>query len=151
MVLTSKFPQQYAKFYTLGHGMTGLFSAVLQIIAVTVGKDPTQTALIYFLSGTSVLIIAFSLFYASKNLKLYQYYMNASIEDTQRPPDTWAELKPVMWKMMPVLINMITFMLVVYMFNPNLTTLIKSEYYSSGSAWSSKYIKYFLEIISRSL
>lgn len=139
MVLTSKFPQEFVKIYTLGHGMTGLFSAVLQIIAITFGKNPTQTALIYFLSGTLVLCASTVLFYVSKNLKLYRYYMNVTVEDTKRDPYTWKELKPVMWKMMPAIINVFTFMPTIFMFHPNLTSLVRSEFYSNGSAWSSKY------------
>lgn len=139
MVLTSKFPQEYAKFYTLGHGMTGIFSATLQVIAITVGKNEAETALIYFLSGTSVLFLSIILFYYSKDLTLFQYYMNASEEDTQRSPHTWNELKSVLWKMMPVIVNIGTFMVTIYMFHPSLTSLIKSEYHSDGSAWSSEY------------
>lgn len=140
MVLTAKFPPNFVKFYTLGQGMTGIFSDILQIIAITVGKDATQTALIYFLSGTSILLVSFFLFYFSDNLKLYKYYMAASEEDLERPPYTWNELKPVLKLMTPTLVNIIlTFVPPIFVIHPNLTSLIRSEYYSDGSPWSSKY------------
>lgn len=139
MVLTSKFPQDFVKFYTLGHGMTGLFSASLQVVSISIGKNPNQNALIYFCSGTALLIVAAILFYYTKNLKLYNYYMEAAPEDTERAPHTWAQLKPVTVKILPTVVQIVTLMPTLFMFHPNLSVLIKSEYYSDGSPWSSKY------------
>lgn len=128
-----------------GSATSGLFSATLQIICLSIGKDPIATALIYFLGGTGVILITAICAYISKHSARFRYHLGDTIADTQRTTQTLVQMWHTAKKIWPNVILMIVGVFTAGMCHPNITTLIVSENYGHGNPWNGELTlqKYF--------
>lgn len=126
----------YTKIHLYGAGTAGLFNATLQIICLYIGKDPTTTALIYFLGGTSVILITAICVYFSKYSQRFIYYLGDTVAHTQKKTQTISEMWTTTKKIYPNVILMIVGVFVTGMGHPNITTLVVSENYGQGNPWN---------------
>lgn len=141
MSLLAKFPPEYIRSQMYGGGTAGLFSGILQVISLALSSgSPTKGALIYFISGTTVIFITALLAYLSKYSEHHAFYMGDTVADTKKGfftlKEIWCTFK-LIWScvlIFTVSLGMLT------IGSPNITSLVISEYYSTGNEWNSKYI-----------
>ncbi|CAH1993835.1 unnamed protein product [Acanthoscelides obtectus] len=121
-----------------GSGCSSLFSIFLQILSLAIGKDPQSSALIFFVSGTTVIGIAFLLGLVSDHLQFYRYYVGDSSEDIKHPPKTFKQLLQAGYCIRHIIIQLF-FVLVCMTCTGPVTYLVVSEYYGNGNPWNEKY------------
>ncbi|CAH1993831.1 unnamed protein product [Acanthoscelides obtectus] len=136
--LLARFPIIYQKFDMYGSGCSSLFSIFLQILSLAIGKDPQSSALIFFVSGTTVIGIAFLLGLVSDHLQFYRYYVGDSSEDIKHPPKTFKQLLQAGYCIRHIIIQLF-FVLVCMTCTGPVTYLVVSEYYGNGNPWNEKY------------
>lgn len=126
------------KVHMYGSATAGLFSASLQILSLYVGKTPTTTALIYFLGGTSVMLITAICVFISNYSARFRYYVGDVVADTQRKIQSLSDMWTTAKKIYPNVILMFVGVLTNGMGHPNITTLVVSENYGHGYDWNGK-------------
>ncbi|KAJ8985297.1 hypothetical protein NQ317_007084 [Molorchus minor] len=75
LALMPKFPPSYMKTFLMGQGAAGVFNGCLQVICLATGTSTKTSALFYFCSGTAIIFLALFMFFISKHLAFYQYYV----------------------------------------------------------------------------
>lgn len=139
MTLVSKFPPIYSKTQMYGSGAAGIFDAVLQIICLAVSNGSSTTAgVIYFGSGAMVFFIALVLAYSTKYSEFYRFYIGNSVADTQKTIYTAKEIWDTTKKTWSCHVIFSFSWLLVIVGHPNVSSLVVSEYYNTGSDWNSK-------------
>ncbi|KAG5888381.1 hypothetical protein JTB14_031335 [Gonioctena quinquepunctata] len=139
LALISRFPNAYIKSQMYGTSSTGVVSAIIQIICLAVGGTPIQAALLYFLTGTSVLIITLILACVSKYLPFFQHYLGDVEADIKRPIYSLVEMKDVAIKIWPLMAIMMVAIGTMCMSHQTITILVVSEGYGHGNQWNDKY------------
>lgn len=139
MTLVSKFPPIYSKTQMYGSGAAGIFGAVLQIVSLAVSKGSTRTAaIIYFTFGTLIFLITFVLSYVSKYSMYHEFYIGDAQGDTEKKSYTISEIWDTTKKTWSCHVIFSISWLLTSVGYPNISCLIVSEYYNSGSIWNSK-------------
>ncbi|XP_018565610.1 equilibrative nucleoside transporter 3 isoform X1 [Anoplophora glabripennis] len=139
LAIISKFPPYYMKVYLFGEGLAGLCSATLQILSLAMGTSTEVSALFYFIAGSSLMVLTLVLFYFSKYNKLFNHYVNSVVEDVNRDVLRLSEIKDLAKQIWAQIVASLLMMLTMSPVTPNITTLVVSENYGSGSEWSDKY------------
>ncbi|XP_023022244.2 equilibrative nucleoside transporter 3 isoform X1 [Leptinotarsa decemlineata] len=134
--LMTRFPPEYIKIHTYGSSMSGVISALLQICCLVIGGSSLQVALIYYLCGTAILVVAAILIYLTKYSPLYHYYMEGIEEETNKPTPSFADLKEVFKRVWLVLLPMVLTIPVMGLSSTTITILVVSE---STGAWGKKF------------
>ncbi|CAG9834077.1 unnamed protein product [Diabrotica balteata] len=141
--LVSKFPPMYLRYNMFGSAVGGLLGSVLQILALSIGDDSTQVALIYFSTGTVIIIVTALFAYAIKYSPVFQYYLANDHEEKSKPARSlrqyWDATKTVWFLVLMMAINIVG----VGFGHPNITSLVVSEGYT-GTGKSLWYDKYFV-------
>lgn len=122
-----------------GQGCAGLFSGILQVVALSVGTSTTSSALIYFICGTLVLVITLVFGYVSQYSALFRFYLGDTVADKERKTYTYTEMKEVAKKIWPCLFVFYSTMVTMGMGHPNITSLVVSENYGHGYTWNGKH------------
>uniref|UniRef100_A0A6P7F7B6 Equilibrative nucleoside transporter 3-like n=1 Tax=Diabrotica virgifera virgifera TaxID=50390 RepID=A0A6P7F7B6_DIAVI len=141
--VVSKFPPMYLRYNMFGSAVGGLLGSILQILALSIGDDSTQVALIYFSTGTVIIIVTAVFAYAIKFSSVFQYYLADDHEEKSKPARTlrqyWHAAKTVRFLVLMMAINIVG----VGFGHPNITSLVVSEGYT-GTGKSLWYDKYFV-------
>lgn len=140
LVLLAKFPASYMKPFLFGQGIAGIFSSSLQVVCLVIGGKPETSALIYFSTGSSLLLLTIILFFAVKHLDTYKYYVTQNKDDTKRKTRSYGESFLVARQIWPCLVIFMTYVATLAATHPSVTTLVVSEGYATGNAWNSKWI-----------
>nr|XP_023022146.1 equilibrative nucleoside transporter 3-like [Leptinotarsa decemlineata] len=139
MVLLTKFPSKFLNLFLLGTG-GGILTDFIQIISISVTDSDIDGALIYFLTGTFMVVAQILLTLGMKYIKLYTYYSEDSVEDQKRKDKkfSWSEVKEVAKDVWPpgVILFMVLFAMTCV--HPSVTSLVISQYYMDGT-WGSEY------------
>ncbi|VEN56649.1 unnamed protein product [Callosobruchus maculatus] len=138
-VLTARLPPKYIKWHIYGQGAHGIFSAVLQIICLSIGNNSTQVAFLYFGCGAAVTLFTFILAAISERLPFYTYHMGDTTKDTGRPVHTLEQIKAAASKSWQPVVMLSIMVIFKSSGHPNITSLIVSEYYGHGNLWNDKY------------
>ncbi|CAG9865091.1 unnamed protein product [Phyllotreta striolata] len=143
LVYLSKFPVFYLKLNMFGSAVSGLLSTMLQIISLAVGRNSTQTALIYFGCGTLVIIFTLFLMYVKKYSPTVEYYLDKrkAKNATYTLQEYWQVARQMWFIIVLCIINGGT----VNMGHPNITNLVVSEGYT-GTGENLWYDKYFVVV-----
>lgn len=138
IICIPRLPQLYLKFFLYGQGATALFSAVLQIISLSVGNSSTQVGLIYFGCGTALYIITLIMYIITKYLPMYQHYVNEKQLNVRAPPK-FREMIRIIKKLWALIAIMSTCIISHSLTTPNISSLVVSENYGRGDPWSGKF------------
>ncbi|XP_023022248.2 equilibrative nucleoside transporter 3 isoform X1 [Leptinotarsa decemlineata] len=137
LALISRFPNEYLKSQMYGTSSSGIISAVIQIICLAIGETPTESALIYFSTGTFILTVTLILAYVSKNLPFFQYYLGDAVADVKKPVHTLTEMKEVTIRIWPLIGMMFVAIATMCISHSNITNLVVSECYGENQ-WCDK-------------
>ncbi|KAJ8985306.1 hypothetical protein NQ317_007093 [Molorchus minor] len=136
LALIPKFPPSYMKMFLMGQGGSGVFSGCLQIICLATGTSTQTSALFYFCSGTAVIFLALFMFFITKHLAFYQYYVEDKTVQMRKERLSKDEIKYVLkniWSCIAIcLIALVNLMLI----HTSITGLVVSENYGVGNRWN---------------
>lgn len=138
LTLISRFPLTYMKTNQYAVAVAGIISALLQIIALATGGDSSSVALIYFSCGTFLIAVTAALSYLCFHVPRFVYFLGDIVADTERPTQSWAELKTVGKQMWPNVVMAVTGVLFGGLSGKNVTAMVVSEDYPR-TLWTSKY------------
>lgn len=139
LTLMSRFPQTYMKSNQYGGSVAGILSAILQITFLSTGGDSIFVALIYFSCGTILIAITTFLAYISYRVPRFQHFLGDTVADTERPSQSWSQMKTVAKRMWPNIVMMACQFFFGGLAAPSIATMVVSENYPH-TEWSSKYI-----------
>ncbi|CAH1971126.1 unnamed protein product [Acanthoscelides obtectus] len=139
LVLLAKFPGNYMKFFLFGEGVAGIFTSSLQVVCLAIGGEPETSALIYFCTGTFLLILTLVIFKVVKYLDIYDYYVTLNKEDTKRKTHSFTEAMKVAREIWPCLVIFMTYVATLAATHPSVTSLVISENAGKGYTWNDKY------------
>lgn len=134
----SRFPSYYMKVYLIGEGFGAISSSILQNISLALGTSTQVSALIYFVTGSALMTLTLALFYLSKYNKLYNYYAHRTQENVAKDVMKFSEAMAVAKQIWSPIVGYILMILTTGPIIPNVTSLVVSENYGSGSEWSGK-------------
>ncbi|XP_074034271.1 equilibrative nucleoside transporter 3 isoform X3 [Leptinotarsa decemlineata] len=143
--IIAKFPTAYLKFHMYGSTTAGIFSSILQVICLSAGGNSTQVGLLYYLVGTSILVVTVITAYSTKYLSFFQFYMGDTSESTRKPMPSLSVLMEVSKRMWPFLVSMIWALPTFAWSSPTILILIVPENYKRGDPWTDKY---FIPVIT---
>ncbi|KAJ8985305.1 hypothetical protein NQ317_007092 [Molorchus minor] len=136
LALIPKFPPSYMKTFLMGQGGSGVFNGCLQIICLATGTSTETSALFYFGSGTAVIFLALFMFFITKHLAFYQYYVEDNTVQMRKERLNKEEIKYIVkniWFCIVIcLIALVNLMLV----HTSITGLVVSENYGVGNRWN---------------
>nr|XP_023018843.1 equilibrative nucleoside transporter 1-like [Leptinotarsa decemlineata] len=139
MMLLARFPISFLNWFLLGTG-GGILTDFIQIISISVTDSDIDGALIYFLTGTLLIVAQISLTLGMKYTKLYVYYSEDTAADERSKDNkfSWSEVKDVAKDVWPpgLIIAMILFTMTCV--HPSITSLVMSQHYLE-STWGRKY------------
>ncbi|KAG5871752.1 hypothetical protein JTB14_016836 [Gonioctena quinquepunctata] len=140
LTLLTKFPKEFIKLNGYGGSISGVVSAVLQIVCLWIGGSRTQVALIYYLCGTTILVVTLILTYLAEYQPMYQFYISdTSEEHMKKPVPTLSDVKELFKRIWLLILPMLVGAPFMGLGSPSITMLMVSEYYEDGGAWSKKY------------
>ncbi|VEN57880.1 unnamed protein product [Callosobruchus maculatus] len=139
LVLLAKFPGNYMKPFLFGEGIAGIFTSSLQIISLAIGGGPETSALIYFCTGTFLILLTLVIFKMVKYMDIYDYYVNLNKEDTKRKTHSFRESMKVAGSIWPCLVIFMTYVATLAATHPAITSLVISENAGKGHVWNDKY------------
>ncbi|KAJ8985296.1 hypothetical protein NQ317_007083 [Molorchus minor] len=139
IVILSKFPQSYMKVYLFGQGCAAIFNEILQIITLAIGTSTTASALLYFICGTTVMVMSLFLFHITKYNACYRYHASSIVEDTKKEMLPLSEARKIFKIVWPGILTMGLMQLTQSPMHHTITSLVVSQNYGSGSAWSDTY------------
>ncbi|XP_019874503.2 equilibrative nucleoside transporter 3 isoform X1 [Aethina tumida] len=137
--LIAKFPDIYLKTYLTGNSISGVCNSLLQIASMAFGADIKTSALIYFITGTVIVVVSTAIYLTVQHLNFYKHFMgnfgDENVENRQSESfrGMWRTFKET-WAANAVFL-LITLTGLV---NPTITALVVSED-ESGSDWATKY------------
>nr|XP_023018402.1 equilibrative nucleoside transporter 3-like [Leptinotarsa decemlineata] len=134
--LMARFPPEYIKIHTYGYSISGVISALLQILCLVIGGSSTQVALIYYSCGLGIVMTAAVMIYFTKYSPFYQYYMEGIEEETKKPLPSLADLKETYKRTWLVLLPLVLTTPVLGLSSTTIGILIVSE---SEGLWGKKF------------
>ncbi|XP_074029993.1 equilibrative nucleoside transporter 3-like isoform X2 [Leptinotarsa decemlineata] len=139
MILLAKFPINFLKWFLLGTG-GGILTDLIQIICISVTDSDIDGALIYFSTGTILIVAQISMTSGIKYTKLYAYYSEDSAEDQKRKDNkfSWSEVKEVAKDIWPAGVMIVMILFSMTCVHPSITSLVVSQQMNEG-AWGRKY------------
>lgn len=139
LAILLKFPSYFLNVYLFGQGFGGICSAILQILSLAMGTSTEVSALFYFISGSALMTLTLIQFYFSKYNKLFNYHVNSVEEDVTKNVLRLSEAKDLAKQIWARILTLILTSLPIIIVMPNITSLVVSENYGSGSEWSDTY------------
>ncbi|KAG5871754.1 hypothetical protein JTB14_016838 [Gonioctena quinquepunctata] len=140
LTLLTKFPNKFIKLHGYGGSLSGVVSAVLQILCLRIGGSRIQVALIYYLCGTAILVVTLILTYLSEYQPMYQFYISdTSEEHMKKPVPTFSDVKELFKRIWLLILPMLIGAPFMGLGSPSITMLMVSEYYEDGGDWGKKY------------
>ncbi|XP_018565609.1 equilibrative nucleoside transporter 3-like [Anoplophora glabripennis] len=136
--IVSKFPPVYMKTFLFGQGIATIFSALMQILSLSLGTSTEASALFYFIVGDLIIFSTWFLHLFVQNTTFYKYYMHLEVEDTKKK-HTREDIKVAFFRIWPCLAIMILGFVTMSMMHPTITTLVVSENYGNGNKWNDVY------------
>nr|CAH7732899.1 unnamed protein product [Callosobruchus chinensis] len=133
IVLMSRFPIKYVKYYMYGNAIGGILTVVLQCIALAIGGTSISTALIYFSVGAVILLYTLFLAIISPRLPLYRYYMDDTIV-VEKPVYSFKEMFDVSKK---IWVNLTSIVVNLFFTMAGVSYLVISE--NHGTIFADKY------------
>ncbi|KAJ8917741.1 hypothetical protein NQ315_005191 [Exocentrus adspersus] len=127
LTILSKFPRYFMKVYLIGQGFGGTFNAILQIISLALGTSTEVSAL--FLLCIRI----------NRYNVLYLYYVNSVKEDITKAVMPLSEARKLAKQIWSQIAGFALFLLTMAPVTSNITSLVVSENYGSGSVWTDKY------------
>lgn len=134
----SRFPSYYMKVYLIGEGSGAITTSFLQTLSFTLGTSTQVSALFYFFTGCVLATVTLIMFYLSKYNNLNNYYINKTQENISKKITSLSETTQMakrIWS--PILGNALALITLATII-PNITSLVVSKNYGSGSKWSGK-------------
>ncbi|XP_072386985.1 equilibrative nucleoside transporter 3-like isoform X2 [Diabrotica undecimpunctata] len=142
MAFMSRFPTKYIKVSMYGSSISAMFSAVLQIICLSLTPSPTNVALIYFICGTIIMLFTFFLCYIMKYSPVINFYWKDEPTDkTNTSSHTLKEFYEAAYRIWPMLLALVITTATQGIGHANITNLVVSEGYTKDTTnvWYSKY------------
>ncbi|XP_057669210.1 equilibrative nucleoside transporter 3-like [Diorhabda carinulata] len=142
MAFMSRFPSKYLRFNMYGSSISAMFSAVLQIISLSISDSPTDVALIYFISGTLVIMFTFFLCCIMNYSPVINFYWK---EESRIKNDVSShslkEFYEAARRIWPMIVALVITTAAAGLGHANITNLVVSEGYvdNKTSIWYSKY------------
>ncbi|CAH0555199.1 unnamed protein product [Brassicogethes aeneus] len=130
-----KFPSCSVAYFLAGEGLAGIFNSMLQILSLLVGTSTKTSALIYFISGSAVMLFAIGFYNFGERMTYYKAY--ASTEGYYKKNITFKDIiesSKIIW---PSIIIILFLYIAQLTTSPSITSLVKSE--ASGNVWSETY------------
>lgn len=137
LVIISKFPNVLLKFYLSGQGIAGIFNSLLQILSLGIGTSVEDSALIYFMSGCFVLIFTMFLYFLSRRMEFYQFYMVKPVKKIKKNTVCISQMKESIKLIWTSCLTFLFASLATSVTTPSVTNLMVSEY--AGTEWGDKY------------
>ncbi|KAG5893414.1 hypothetical protein JTB14_024327 [Gonioctena quinquepunctata] len=139
IVVISRFPSNFMTAFIFGQSGGGILVALLQILSIAVSDSATISALIYFITGTLIILITLCMTIFFRKTYLYDRYMVESPGKNQPQSLPLPEIVEVTKKIWPCLLIVLSVMFMYSAVHPSITTLVVSEFYDDETAWSDKY------------
>ncbi|KAG5888278.1 hypothetical protein JTB14_025198 [Gonioctena quinquepunctata] len=137
-----KFSPTYITAVTGGQALGGIFAALAQIVALSIGASSTHTALVYFIVGNVTIGIGIVFYLALEKSLFFRYYIN----DRNMMNEFLVNSLPLEICYWTILRKMWGFGLAVFVtfavtlsIYPGVTVLIESEGKGHGNKWNDMY------------
>lgn len=88
--LVGQFPSEYITAVVSGQSLGGIFAALTEIIALTLGASPQYSAFVYFIIGTVVMLVSIQAYTVQSRTVFFKYFTRdrtkdaAAIEEDRR-------------------------------------------------------------------
>lgn len=146
--IAGQFPSEYMTAVVSGQALGGIFAALIEIIIITFGAEPEESAFIYFIIGSAALFASVVLYTTMSRTFFFKYFIlhqsmrststsnlvTSSARDTRQPEFRVVLSKMWVYGFSEWLVFVIT--LAIY---PAVTVLVVSENKGSGHLWNDMY------------
>lgn len=79
--LVGQFPAEYITAVVSGQSLGGIFAALTEIIALTLGASPQYSAFIYFIIGTVVMLLSIQSYVVMSRTVFFKHFTRERVED----------------------------------------------------------------------
>ncbi|CAH1955270.1 unnamed protein product [Acanthoscelides obtectus] len=140
--LVGKFSPIYITAVTGGQALGGIFAAIAQIAALSIGASSTHTALVYFIIGNLTITLSIVSYVILEKMVFFKYYtsnpdIQVEMNDLMSSQEiSYKIILRKMWCYGLVVFLTFLFTLAVY---PGITVLVESEGKGRGSKWNDVY------------
>lgn len=81
--LVGQFPSEYITAVVSGQSLGGIFAALTEIIALTLGASPQYSAFVYFIIGTVVMLISIQAYSVQSRTVFFKYFTRDRTADRE--------------------------------------------------------------------
>lgn len=81
--LVGQFPSEYITAVVSGQSLGGIFAALTEIIALTLGASPQYSAFVYFIIGTVVMLISIQAYSVQSRTVFFKYFTRDRTADKE--------------------------------------------------------------------
>nr|CAI5869693.1 unnamed protein product [Callosobruchus analis] len=139
--LVGKFSPLYITAVTGGQALGGIFAAIAQIVALSIGASSTHTALVYFIIGNLTITISIVSYVVLEKTIFFKHHLSQNIQVEMNDLMSSQEIsyKVILrkiWCYGFVVFLTFLFTLAVY---PGITVLVESEGKGRNSKWNDVY------------
>ncbi|XP_037902470.1 equilibrative nucleoside transporter 3 [Hermetia illucens] len=146
MGLAGLFPSEYMTAVVSGQALSGIFSALSDIISLTFGAPPKTTAFVYFSIGTLTVIISLACYVIMSKTLFFRFYQNQAhkqigsstslqdVNDTLQP-----NYREVIGKIYLYAFSLFYVFAVTLCVYPAVTVLVQSTNHGQGHPWNDVY------------
>lgn len=143
MGLAGLFPSEYMTAVVSGQALSGIFSALSDIISLTFGAPPKTTAFVYFSIGTLTVIISLACYVIMSKTLFFRFYQNQAhkqigsstslqdVNDTLQP-----NYREVIGKIYLYAFSLFYVFAVTLCVYPAVTVLVQSTNHGQGHPWN---------------
>ncbi|XP_067938783.1 equilibrative nucleoside transporter 3-like [Watersipora subatra] len=142
--LAARFPQQHIQAVMGGMGLGGVFSAVAELIVLSVGSSVTASAFWYFFLAVLVLILAILSYFLLLNLDYAKHYQGQDevMIIVERPVSTakgfFSQYLKILRLIWPYALSVVLVFFVTLAMFPSITSEVQSVNHGSSN-WTDKY------------
>lgn len=148
-----KFSPRYITATIGGQALGGIFAALVQIGALTIGASSEHSAFVYFMVGNVVLLLSLISYIVLSKSSFFKYHMNRLIvnefEDELLRPRI-IDQKLILRKVWSYGMSVFLVFFISLCVFPGVTVLIESEYKGTGRKWNGK-LKLFSSLCALAL
>ncbi|XP_063920403.1 equilibrative nucleoside transporter 3-like isoform X2 [Zophobas morio] len=138
--MIARFPARYLAAILSGHSICGIFAALTQIFALSIGASSTTTGLTYFSIGMFFIFLTLIGFLMTLHKsQFFKYNLTKEIEQTVQPKITKELFLTVLNKLKYYLTSMIIVLGCSIMIHPGVTSLVVSIDKGHGNQWNDVY------------
>lgn len=136
MGLIAKLPPRYMKAQLMGEGGSGVFSALLRLVSIVTTPSTIAGALLYFITGSVLMVITSTAFYFATKTPFFKYYTRHAKEERKQKIRNLGDFKAVLKIQWPLIL--LSFLPMIFP-TSSFTTLVVSEFNGTYNIWGSKY------------